>query len=157
MRLSFILLASAGIFACSAHAQGTISAKQTEVLNQLVATYAAKAKEEAKERGKTNVRGTISDKPFAADVGREFYLKRHTWQSTDYTCSGCHTEDPKKEGKHIDTGKPIKPLAPIANAERFTDARKVEKNFSDHCHDFHERDCTAFEKGNFVTYMMSVK
>lgn len=150
----YVLLALTGAFAIPAQAEG-INAKQSQVIKQLLATYAEKAKEEAKN---TKGRGPLMPyKAFSAEAGREFFLKRRTWQSTDYTCSGCHTENPTKEGKHIDTKKPIKPLAPSANPERFTDAAKVEKNFTEHCQDLHERDCLAMEKGNYITYLMSVK
>lgn len=154
MKKPFLLLALAGVVAFPAYAQGTISAKQSEVMNKLLAVYAAKAKVEFKEE---KGRGTASDKPFTAEDGRKFYLVRRTWQSGDFTCSGCHTEDPKKEGKHIKTKMPIKPLAPSANPERFVDANIVEANFTAHCMDLHERDCTAYEKGNLITYLKSVK
>ena len=150
----YLVLALAGFFAFPVHAEGGISAKQSEIMNKLLATYAEKAKVEAKEQ---KGRGTVSDKPFTAEVGREFYLARRTWQSHDYTCSGCHTPDPRKDGKHIDTKKPIKPLAPSSNPERFVDVLKVEQNFTEHCMDLYERDCRAHEKGNFVAYLMSVK
>lgn len=150
--LAFVALA--GLFAMPAAAQGTgLTAKQTEVMKQLLATYETKAKEQAQD--KKSKSGPF--KPFTAEAGREFYLKRRSWQLTDPTCSGCHTEDPKKEGKHIETKKPIKPLAPVANADRFVNIEKVEKNFADHCQDLLERDCYANEKGSYISYMMSVK
>jgi hypothetical protein len=153
MKKMYLLSVLAGFIAFPVHAQG-ITAQQTEVIKQLLATYAEKAKVEAKEK---KVYGDISDKPFSAEVGREFYLKRRTFQANDYTCSGCHTEDPKKEGKHIETKKPVKPLAPAVNPERFVNVQKVGKNFTDHCMNLHGRDCTAYEKGNFITYLMSIK
>lgn len=153
MKKSFLLLALAGFTSFPTFAQGSkITDKQNEVMKQLLATYAEKAKDEYKNRGKA-----VPNPIFSVETGREFYLKRRTWQATDFTCSGCHTEDPTKEGKHIETKKPIKPLAPASNPERFTDVKKVEKNFTDHCMDLHERDCRAYEKGNFITYLMSVK
>jgi hypothetical protein len=154
MKKPYLLLALAGFIAFPVYAEGNISAKQSEVMKKLLATYAEQAKVEVKE-GKG--RGTASEKPFTAEGGRKFYLVRRTWQSGDFTCSGCHTEDPKKEGKSIKTKAPIKPLAPSVNPERFIDAQKVEANFTEHCMDLHERDCRAFEKGNFIAYLMSVK
>ncbi|MDO9243390.1 MAG: DUF1924 domain-containing protein [Rhodocyclaceae bacterium] len=154
MKKSHLLLALAGVIAIPAYAQGAISAKQSEVMDKLLSTYAAKAKIEVKEE---KGRGNVSDKPFTVEEGRRFYLVRRTWQSGDYTCSGCHTEDPKTEGKHIKTKLPLKPLAPSANSERFIDANVVEANFTAHCMDLHERDCTAYEKGNLITYLKSVK
>lgn len=154
MKKSTLLLVLASALSFTVHAEGTISAKQNEVLNKLLATYGEKAKQEVKdEKG----RGAVSDKPFSAAKGREFYLARRTWQSRDYTCSGCHSEDPKAPGKHIETKKPIEPLAPVANPDRFINYEKIEANFRAHCMDLHERDCTAFEKGNFIAYLQSVK
>ena len=154
MKKPYLLLALASFIAFPVHAEGNISAKQFEVMNKLLVTYAAKAKVEVKEE---TGRGAVSDKPFTAEAGRTFYLVRRTWQSGDFTCSGCHTEDPRKEGKHIQAKTPIKPLAPSVNPERFIDVQKVEANFTAHCMDLHERDCRAFEKGNFIAYLMSVK
>ncbi|MDP2170646.1 MAG: DUF1924 domain-containing protein [Rhodocyclaceae bacterium] len=143
-----------GVIVFPVCAQGTISAQQIEVMDKLLAVYAVAAKIEVKEE---KGRGNVSDKPFTVEEGRRFYLVRRTWQSSDFTCSGCHTEDPKKEGKHIKTRLPLKPLAPSANPERFINANIVEANFTSHCMDLHERDCTAFEKGNLITYLKSVK
>ena len=42
------------------------------------------------------------------------------------SCASCHTDNPKQAGR-TRVGKPIEPLAPSANRERFTDAAKVEK------------------------------
>lgn len=154
MKPSYLLLTLAGLVALPAYSQSPISTKQSEVMNKLLATYAGQAKVEAtQEKG----RGSVSDKPFTAEAGRQFYLVRRTWQSGDFTCSGCHTEDPRKEGKHIQTKQPIKPLAPSANPDRFVNVNKVEANFTAHCMDLHERDCRAHEKGNFIAYLMSVK
>jgi hypothetical protein len=154
MKKSLLLLTIAGMFAFPAHAEGSISESQLEVMNKLLVAYAEMAKVEFKEQ---KGRGAVSDKPFSSEVGRRFYLIRRTWQSHDFTCSGCHGTDPKQVGKHIDTHSSISPLAPSANPERFTDVDKVEVNFKAHCMDLHERDCTAYEKGNFIAYLMSVK
>lgn len=154
MKKRYLVLALAGCIAFPVHAEGKLSAKQSEVMNKLLVTYAEKARLEVKEE---KGRGTVSDKPFTAEAGRKFYLLRRTWQSGDFTCSGCHTEDPRKEGRHIQTKAPLKPLAPSANPERFIDAQKVEANFTAHCMDLHERDCRAYEKGNFIAYLMSVR
>ena len=154
MKKLHLLFAVFCVIASTAHADNHISAAQSEVMNKLLATYAESAKVEFKEQ---NGRGSVSDKPFSAEVGRKFFLVRRTWQSHDYTCSGCHTDDPRKDGRHIETKKAIKPLAPSVNAERFANYEKVESNFKAHCMDLYERDCTSYEKGNFISYLMSVK
>lgn len=152
MKRMFMLLTMAGFIALPAHAE--ITAKQTEVMKQLLVQYGEKAVEEAKNK---KSKAAQSQTSFTVAAGREFYLQRRSWQESDFTCSGCHTEDPRKEGKHIETKKPIKPLAPSVNPERFIDVKKVEKNFTEHCYDLHDRDCRAYEKANFLTYLMSVK
>jgi cytochrome c peroxidase len=145
-----LLLAAAGMIAAPVQAEG-ISATQMEVMKSLTAKYADKAKAEA-AKSKAKV------EPFSAEAGRQLYLKTRNWEGEEApSCSACHTQDPKQQGTHASTKKPIKPLAPVANPERFTDAAKVEKNFAKHCQEIYTRDCDAAEKGNFLTYMMSVK
>jgi hypothetical protein len=46
---------------------------------------------------------------------------------------------PKAHGRHATTSKDILPMAPMANAERFTDAVKVEKWFKRNCSDVPKR------------------
>jgi mono/diheme cytochrome c family protein len=153
MKQMMFLLALAGAIAVPAQAQN-ISATQTEIMKQLIATYAEKAKADAaKAKGKP-----AQAEVFSPENGRQIYLMSRNWEGDAMpACAACHTDDPKQEGKHNLSKKPIMPLAPVANPERFTDVNKVEKNFSNHCRDIYSRDCTAAEKGHFLTYLMSVK
>lgn len=153
MKRMSLLLALSGTLALSAQAQG-ISTAQTDTMKQLIAVYAEKVKADAnKVKGKP-----LPVEPFAVENGRQIFLMSRNWEGDEMpACAACHTDDPKQEGKHNTTKKPIKPLAPAANPERFTDVQKVEKNFSLHCRDLYSRDCTAMEKGHFLTYLMSVK
>lgn len=73
------------------------------------------------------------------------------------SCTTCHTENAKAQGSHYRTRKGIAPLAPIANAERFTDPAKVEKWFKRNCQDVLNRPCTPREKADFTAYMLSVR
>ena len=61
---------------------------------------------------------------FAASRGEQFFKSRH---GTDWSCSTCHTDDPTAMGKHTETQKPIEPMAPSANPQRFTNPEKVAK------------------------------
>ena len=70
-------------------------------------------------------------------------------------CASCHTADPMKTGSHESTGKSIAPLAPAANAERFSDAAKVEKWFRRNCQDVLGRPCSSAEKADFLAYVTS--
>lgn len=93
----------------------------------------------------------------SASDGKAFFNREITVKGKQVACASCHTANPADTGKHIVTGKPIRPLAPSANAKRFTDIDKVETQFTEHCNDVIGRDCSAQEKGNFITYLLSVK
>lgn len=69
------------------------------------------------------------------------------------SCTSCHGTDLTKPGSHKRTGKVIEPLAPSVNAERFTDETKIEKWFLRNCKWTLGRECTAQEKGDFLSYL----
>lgn len=74
-----------------------------------------------------------------------------------WTCSSCHTKDPTRSGRDELAEKPIGPLAPAANPKRFTDAVKVENAFRLNCKDVIGRECTAAEKADVLSWLMSLK
>ncbi len=90
----------------------------------------------------------------SAARGQEFFTSKH---GKDWSCSSCHTSNPTSEGKHAATGKLISPLAPAANAERFTDTAKTEKWFRRNCNDVMGRECSAAEKADVMAWLMSFK
>ena len=94
-----------------------------------------------------------SGKDFTAARGEQLFRARHG----DTSCTSCHTDNAKSVGKHAQTGKLLEPLAPIANPARLTDPAKVEKWFKRNCNDVLKRTCTAQEKGDFITYLLSIK
>ena len=98
-----------------------------------------------------------ASKGLSADDGKAFFNRELTIRGKQIACASCHTANPANDGKHAVTGKAIQPLAPAANAKRFSNLDKVEKNFEKHCLDIIGRDCTAQEKGNFIAYLISVK
>jgi len=91
---------------------------------------------------------------FSAQRGQEFFLRTH---GRDWSCASCHTKNPAAPGRHAKTDKSIQPLAPAVNGERFTSVRKVDKWFRRNCNDVVGRVCTSQEKGDVLTYLMSVK
>ncbi|HUX91315.1 MAG TPA: DUF1924 domain-containing protein [Gallionellaceae bacterium] len=91
---------------------------------------------------------------FSSTRGESFFKARH---GNEWSCSSCHTENPAALGRHAKTGKVIEPLAPSANAERFTNPKKVEKWFKRNCNDVLDRVCTAQEKGDVLAYLLSLK
>ena len=136
---SIALLAALGLFSASAFADPASAQK-------LADKYAVIAK---------NIDPNY--KGLSADSGKAFFNRELTIRGKQVACASCHTANPANPGKHIVTKKPIKPLAPAANPERFSDVAKVEKNFEKHCLEIIGRDCTAEEKGNYIAYMLTVK
>ena len=64
---------------------------------------------------------------------------------------------PTQPGRHAATGKPIGPLAPAFNPQRFTDPAKVEKWFRRNCKDVMSRECTAAEKADILSWLLGLK
>lgn len=98
--------------------------------------------------------GTPGFKGFSAARGEVFFKTTH---GGEWSCASCHTENPAALGKHAKTGKVVNPLAPSANAERFTDPAKVEKWFKRNCNDVLGRECSAQEKGDVLTYLLTIR
>lgn len=92
---------------------------------------------------------------FSPAEGKKIYDFVGVRNGEKISCSSCHTNDPRNVGKSK-TGKEIRPLAPSANAERFTDSGKVEKWFRRNCNDVFSRECTVKEKGDFIAYVRSL-
>jgi cytochrome c peroxidase len=90
----------------------------------------------------------------SAARGAAFFRATH---GSDWSCATCHTANPAGPGRHARTGNSVQPLAPAANAERFTDVAKVEKWFRRNCGDVLGRACTAQEKGDVVAFLRSLK
>ena len=59
----------------------------------------------------------------SAQRGEQFFNTTH---GGDSSCATCHGKRPTRPGAHASTGKPIAPLAPAFNPERFTNAGTVQ-------------------------------
>ncbi len=90
----------------------------------------------------------------SAERGARFFNTSH---GGEWSCASCHTERPAQAGRHAKTGKAIAPLAPAANAERFTDAAKVDKWFRRNCNDTLNRLCSAQEKADVMAWLLAPK
>lgn len=86
--------------------------------------------------------------------GQQLFVNRHGRQ---WACASCHGQIPTKPGEHASTGKPIAALAPRFNPERFTDAAKAEKWFRRNCRDVVGRECTAAEKADVLSWLLTLK
>ncbi len=125
--LAAALLAGAGL-APAAHAATP---------DQLLADYSAQA-------------GTAA----APARGQQLFTTRH---GKEWSCSSCHGAVPTQAGKHAATGKPITPLAPAFSPERFTDAAKTEKWLRRNCNDVVGRECSAAEKADVLSWLLTLK
>lgn len=99
-------------------------------------------------------KSTVGFQGFSAARGENFFKVKH---GNEWSCTSCHTENPAAMGKHAKTDKPIEPIAPSANAERFTNPKKIEKWFKRNCNDVLDRICTPQEKGDVLSYLLTVK
>jgi hypothetical protein len=76
----------------------------------------------------------------------------------DILCRACHVindeehPDPKSAKKRV-----IEPFTPEANPKRFSDYALVEQYFKTNCRLVLKRECTAREKGDLITYLLSVE
>ncbi len=93
--------------------------------------------------------------PFSAQAGQRMWTHTHTHNKSpaERSCSDCHTNNLSNGGEHVKTKKPIKPMAPMINAKRLTDTKKIEKWFMRNCKWTLGRECSAQEKGDFLLYI----
>lgn len=142
----YILLAALGATSTGAVADAVTAQKIAD-------KYAAAAK-----AADTNYAG------LSAEAGKVFFNRDviqfkgdTTNQGKAIACASCHTTNPADVGKHIVTGKSIKPLAPAVNAKRFSSIANVEKKFTKHCNEVVGSDCTPQEKGDYIAYVLTEK
>jgi hypothetical protein len=91
---------------------------------------------------------------FSAQRGETLF--RTSWNGGDArtpSCMACHTANPQHAGQNAKTGRPIEPVAVSANPRRFTEKAEVEKHFLRDCKSVLGRECTALEKGDYITFM----
>lgn len=121
------------VLACAAFSAGAYAATPAEQLAQ----FSAQA-------------GT----PAVPARGQQFFTTTH---GREWSCASCHGVVPTQMGKHAATGKPIEALAPAFNAQRFTDTAKTAKWFRRNCNDVVGRECTAAEKADLLSWLITLK
>lgn len=96
--------------------------------------------------------------PFDAEKGKSIWTQKFTHAKADKprSCSICHTDNLQALGKHAKTGKAIKPMAPSVNPKRLTEVREIEKWLMRNCKWTLGRECTAQEKGDFLSYLRNL-
>ena len=86
--------------------------------------------------------------------GQRFFNVTH---GREWSCASCHGAVPVQAGRHAATAKPISAMAPAFNPERFTDAAKAEKWFRRNCNDVVGRECTAAEKADVLSWLLTLE
>jgi len=120
------------------------SATAATAVQQNIAGFASEAKAQDK-----------NFKAFSAERGRILFTSRPATGKPDTpSCTSCHTKDPRAVGQ-TRAGKEIKPMALSRTPDRFSDIKKVKKWFRRNCKSVIGRVCTALEKGDFLTFMVS--
>ena len=113
-----------------------------EGLDNLINHYANLAKNESQ-----------SFVGFVPDRGKELYLKQFSTGKIDTpSCTSCHTNDPTQFGE-TRAGKAIDPMAVSMSPEGYQTREKGEKWFGRNCRSVLGRECTAIEKGDFLSFM----
>lgn len=117
---------------------------------------------------------------FSAERGRNFYTAVRRGPNGELSCASCHGVDPTQPvsghageiraacpachltspagtGRRPAIRREIQPFAPSANPVRFTDPDHAELWFDVNCFYVLGRGCTATEKGDLLTYLLTVK
>ncbi|MBL1277318.1 MAG: DUF1924 domain-containing protein [Ectothiorhodospiraceae bacterium] len=93
--------------------------------------------------------------PFNAQRGEQLW-QREVVNRKDgrvRSCTTCHGNNLRLAGKHIKTGKVIDALSPSVNEKRLSSAKKIRKWFKRNCKWTWGRECTAQEKGDFLSFI----
>jgi len=86
--------------------------------------------------------------------GQRFFNRSH---GGEWSCSSCHGTPPIGTGRHANTGKTIKPLAPAFNPGAFTSTARIDKWFRRNCNDVLKRECSAMEKVDVLAYLNGLR
>ncbi|MDK9702787.1 MAG: DUF1924 domain-containing protein [Sulfuritalea sp.] len=90
---------------------------------------------------------------FSAERGKTLHTQNFGGGKPDTpACTACHGKDTRAGGR-TPAGKAIDPMAVSATPSRYTEPAKVEKWFKRNCNEVLGRECSAQEKGDWLTFM----
>lgn len=90
---------------------------------------------------------------FSAERGKTLHTQNFAGGKPDTpACTTCHGKDTRAAGR-TPAGKAIDPVAVSAAPSRYTDPAKVEKWFKRNCNEVLGRECSAQEKGDWLSFM----
>jgi len=140
-----------------------------ETPQQVLAVYAAQAHKQ-----------DPSFVAFSAERGEAFYIEPHQVKGAGkWSCASCHLKDTRysvlahrtdipcrachviNDWEHPDPKhakkRQIEAFAPSANPKRLSDPRYVETFLRLNCLLLLNRECTALEKGDVITYLITIE
>lgn len=92
---------------------------------------------------------------FSAERGRTLHERLFAGGKPETpACASCHGKDARGAGR-TPAGKGIDAMALSVTPTRYADPVKLEKWFRRNCNEVIGRDCTAQEKGDWLSYMRS--
>ncbi len=90
---------------------------------------------------------------FSAARGEAFHRQSFAGGKVDTpACRSCHGIDIRQTGQ-TPAGKVIEPMALSLSPTRYSDPAKVEKWFKRNCQEVLGRECTAREKGDWLSHV----
>ncbi|MDD2383520.1 MAG: DUF1924 domain-containing protein [Sulfurospirillaceae bacterium] len=127
----------------------SILALQAQEFNAPMQTYMQALSLEAK-----NTDSTFNG--FDAKRGETLFQSKHMGKKgVEISCTTCHTINLKNNGQNVNTNKSILPLAPSVNTGRLSDVKEVEKWLRRNFNDVLNREGTAREKGDVLSYIIT--
>jgi cytochrome c peroxidase len=127
----------------------TASFIQAQELNPQMQEYMNTLKSEAKQQNQ-------NFQEFDYARGEKIFTEKKIGKKgTLISCVSCHTSDLSKNGLNEQTNKVIEPLSPSANPSRFTEVKEVKKWLRRNFKDVYNREGTAQEKGDVITYIIN--
>ena len=96
--------------------------------------------------------------PANAAAGKDLWNKEfiHAKSGKSRSCTSCHGADLSQSGKHVKTGKVIKPMAVSVNRKRLTKRKKINKWFKRNCKWTLNRQCNAQEKADILAFLKTL-
>ena len=91
---------------------------------------------------------------FSAARGKTLHTQAFAGGKPDTpACTSCHGNESRGPGR-TPAGKAVEPMALSVSPSRYTDPAKVEKWFKRNCNEVLGRECSAQEKGDWLTFMV---
>lgn len=95
-------------------------------------------------------------KGFDLKRGEEIFTSKHIGKKgKEISCTSCHGVNLNENGKNFFTAKEIKPLSPKTNPKRLTDLKEINKWLKRNFNDVYNKEGTAQEKGDVLTYIIN--